>query len=257
MLTFIAILTILLYFTACGMQTLRLARHLEGAAVSISILSVCAIILHAFLLHHWIDLPDGQNLTFFNTLSQVLWITAGVVWLMALRRPLVNLGIIVYPLAGISIILVLGFSGDYIIQTSAEPKKLLHILLSFLAIGILLIAAIQACLLTILNQALRKKYSNAITQSLPPLQMMESLLFQLIALGFCILTAVIYTGFMSYPAILQSEVWHHMLFASLAWLIFGILLIGRFFLGWRGKLAIRWTLIGAVLLLIAYIASQF
>ncbi len=58
---FIAILTILLYFSACGLQTLRLTKHEKKAAVSVFILSAVAIILHAFLLHGWIDLPNGQT----------------------------------------------------------------------------------------------------------------------------------------------------------------------------------------------------
>lgn len=256
MLTFTAIFTALLYFTASGMQALIMLKKLAAKPIWCGVVGGVAIILHAFLLHRWIDVGTGQNLTFFNTLSQVFWFAALLSWLMAFKRPSLNLTIILYPLAAISIILVLLFSGSYIINIKEDPRALIHILLSFLALSILIIASIQAIFLGILNQALRKKYSNALTQSLPPLQKMESLLFQLIALGFCILTAVIITGFSFFPGLFQSDLWHHMVFAFLAWLVFGILIIGRIYFGWRGRTAIRWTLAGVVLLLLAYFTSQ-
>jgi ABC-type uncharacterized transport system permease subunit len=33
--------------------------------------------------------------------------------------------------------------------------------------------------------------------------------------------------------------------------------VGRHFYGWRGRTALRWTLAGFVLLLLAYIGSRF
>lgn len=256
MLTTIAIITIILYCCAAGLQILHLKNHSISTKWSV-LLSLAAIVLHAFLLYRWIDVGSGQNLTFFNTLSQVCWLATALGWLIAIRRPFINLGIVLYPLAAISILLVLLFSGSYIINTVADPKTLLHILLSFLALSILIIAAIQAIFLSILDRSLRKKHANLLSQSLPPLQMMESLLFQLIALGFCILTTVIISGFSFFPAIIHSPLWHHMVLAIIAWLIFGILIAGRIFFGFRGKVAIRWTLIGVVILLIAYLTSQF
>ncbi len=257
MLTLIAILTTILYFTAATLQMLHLTKNLQAQTKKIIVISLVAIVLHAFLLYRWIDVSTGQNLTFFNTLSQVCWLATVIVWLMAIKRPLVNLGIVLYPLAGISIVLVLIFSGSHIVNTKTDPKTLLHILLSFLAMSILIIAAVQSVFLAFLNRALRKKYANLLTQSLPPLQMMESLLFQLITLGFFILTAVIVSGFSFFLGIFHGSLWHHMVFAIIAWFIFGILIIGRIFFGWRGRIAIRWTLIGVVLLLIAYLTSQF
>lgn len=257
MLTVLALVTTLLYFAAATLQGLRMANKARNWNKAAFFLSFIAILLHAFLLHNWIDVSTGQNLTFFNTLSQVFWIATAVVWLMALRRPVVNLGVVLYPLAGVSILLVLAFSGTYIINTGAEPKKLLHILLSFLALSILIIAALQAIFLAILDRALRKKYSNPLIESLPPLQKMESLLFQLIALGFIVLATVIITGIYFYPHMFASNLWHHMLLATAAWVVFAILLLGRLFFGWRGRVAIRWCLVGVALLIIAYITSHF
>ena len=50
---------------------------------------------------------------------------------------------------------------------------------------------------------------------------------------------------------------HKTVFAILAWVVFGTLLAGRHFRGWRGRLALRWTLGGFFVLLLAYIGTQF
>ena len=41
-----------------------------------------------------------------------------------------------------------------------------------------------------------------------------------------------------------------------AWFVFAVLLWGHHTLGWRGVIAIRWTLTGFVLLLLAYFGSK-
>jgi ABC-type uncharacterized transport system permease subunit len=46
-------------------------------------------------------------------------------------------------------------------------------------------------------------------------------------------------------------------FAILSWLVFGGLLLGRHFRGWRGRTALVWTITGFTLLLLAYLGTQF
>jgi ABC-type uncharacterized transport system permease subunit len=50
---------------------------------------------------------------------------------------------------------------------------------------------------------------------------------------------------------------HKTLFGILSWLIFGSLLAGRARWGWRGRVALRWTLSGFLTLVLAYIGSKF
>ena len=50
---------------------------------------------------------------------------------------------------------------------------------------------------------------------------------------------------------------HKTLFAFISWLIFAALLAGRHLRGWRGRVALRWTLSGFVALLLAYVGSRF
>jgi len=50
---------------------------------------------------------------------------------------------------------------------------------------------------------------------------------------------------------------HKTVFAFISWLLFGGLLLGRRLWGWRGRLALRWTLAGFIALVLAYIGSRF
>jgi cytochrome c assembly protein len=46
-------------------------------------------------------------------------------------------------------------------------------------------------------------------------------------------------------------------FSLVATIFFGLLLLGRRLWGWRGRLAIRLTLGGFILLLLSYVGSRF
>ena len=50
---------------------------------------------------------------------------------------------------------------------------------------------------------------------------------------------------------------HKTVFSLVATVFFGLLLLGRRLWGWRGRLAIRLTLGGFILLLLSYVGSRF
>ena len=93
----------------------------------------------------------------------------------------------------------------------------------------------------------------------PPLMPMEKLLFQTITLGFILLTLTLVSGIAFSEQLFHKPfVFNHKtVFTIISWLIFAALLAGRYFQGWRGRVAIRWTLSGFGTLLLAYIGSKF
>ena len=50
---------------------------------------------------------------------------------------------------------------------------------------------------------------------------------------------------------------HKTVFGVLSWIIFAALLGGRHVYGWRGRIAVRWTLTGFLMLVLAYFGSRF
>ncbi|MDP6264478.1 MAG: cytochrome c biogenesis protein CcsA, partial [Pseudomonadales bacterium] len=113
-----------------------------------------------------------------------------------------------------------------------------------------------ALLLAFENRQLKRKGSFSLLKALPPLQTMESLLFELLWVGLIILTLSILTGFLYLEDMFAQHIVHHTLITLASWVVFVILLWGRHQLGWRGRTAIGWTLSGFGLLALGYFGSK-
>ena len=90
---------------------------------------------------------------------------------------------------------------------------------------------------------------------LPSLQTMESLLFELLWAGLVFLSLSILSGFIFFEQMSRGLI-HHTSITLIAWVVFSILLWGRYRMGWRGATASRWTLSGFALLLVGYFGSK-
>jgi ABC-type uncharacterized transport system permease subunit len=77
--------------------------------------------------------------------------------------------------------------------------------------------------------------------------------------GFFFLTLTLVTGIVFSETLFGQAMRfnHKTVFAVASWVIFGALLAGRYFYGWRGRVALRWTLAGFIALLLAYVGSRF
>lgn len=248
------IFAIVFYLIASGVQIARLNAYEKFAKRFLLIAGFIAVILHAELLHRWIDLPMGQNLSSGNLFSMAVWLAAFLLSIAALRKPIENLCLIIYPLAALSIILNLLFPHYYVLETS--DADVFHILLAIITFSVLCIAALQAIFLILQEYLLKHQSLLRWMLLLPPLQAMEQLLFRMIALGFILLTVLAISSIISFGNIFAANLIAKTSIVLLAWLVFLILLIGRYYLGWRGKIAIRFTLIGVILLAIVYYGTR-
>jgi len=86
---------------------------------------------------------------------------------------------------------------------------------------------------------------------------MEALLFELIAIGFIVLSIALATGFLYLDDMFAQHLAHKTILSILAWCTFATLLWGHFHFGWRGRVAVRWTIIGFTVLMLAYFGSKF
>jgi len=91
---------------------------------------------------------------------------------------------------------------------------------------------------------------------MPPLQTMETLLFEMIWAGQILLTLSLITGFTFIHNMTAQHLSHKVIFSVMAWIIYAVLLWGRHTLGWRGAAAIRFTLGGFAALMLAYFGSK-
>lgn len=133
----------------------------------------------------------------------------------------------------------------------------IHIFLSTLALIVLAGAAFQALLLARQEWLLKHKQAIGFIQYFPPLKVMETYLFTLISIAMILLTLVLITSLILLHPVIGQRLWEKILLSLLAWGVLLILLIGRSYFGWRGKIAINWTLIGASLIGIVYLGAIF
>lgn len=214
-----------------------------------------AIALHVLLLYRGLFTAQGIDIGFFNAVSLLTWLIALLLLVTAINRPVENLGIAVLPLAALAIVMEQIFHTEHLIQPDRQMLDI-HILISMLAYSMLTIAALQAALLAIQDKHLHEKHPGGFIRALPPLQTMESLLFQMIGLGFVMQSLSLISGMIFLEDMFAQHLVHKTFLSIVAWLVFAILLWGRWRYGWRGKTAIRWTLGGFISLLLAYLGSK-
>ena len=258
--TLITLFSVLLYVASAALLAWRLA---AGASVTDTIsnkvplsLGMLALLFHALALFSTINTPEGLNLGFFNMLSLTTWFIAMVVIASAFGRPVENLGIAVLPLAAIGLTLQWLFPSPqtHIAHTSFGLD--IHILLSIASYSLLAVAAVQAVLLAVQDHHLRNRKPGGFIRALPPLETMENLLFRMIAIGYVLLSLSLISGIHFFENIFAHDKIHKTILSIAAWIVFAILLWGRWRSGWRGRVAIRWTLTGFAFLMLAYFGSK-
>lgn len=251
-----SLLAVLLYLGGSIYQMRCLAKRLAVNAHVLRTIGLVALLAHAGSLYLQLITEAGLALGFFNAGSLVAWLIIAITLVSSFRAPVLSLLLGLYPLAVVTVLLALLFPGHGTRLAAGEGMLVAHILLSILAYGILTIAAFQAGLLGIQNYQLKHKHPTRFIRTFPPLQTMEHLLFQFLLCGELLLTLALVTGFVFLDNMFAQDVAHKTLLSCLAWVVFGILLWGRHFRGWRGSNAIRWTLAGFLLLALAYFGSK-
>ena len=219
-------------------------------------LGFIGLVLHALMLYQELFTAGGLNLSFFNAVSLAAWTVAALLLISALTKPVENLAILAFPLAAIMILLDARYPGSRLLADGAGWALQVHVLTSMLAYSLLTLASAQAILLAVQDNHLRRHHPGGFIRTLPPLQTMESLLFEMIGLGFVLLTVSLLTGFAYLENMFAQHLVHKTVLSIVAWLAFAMLLWGRYRFGWRGRTAIRWTLVGFAVLMLAYFGSK-
>ena len=141
--------------------------------------------------------------------------------------------------------------------TQLNHKELIHIVISFGAAGALLVATLQALLLAVSQWLIRHKRTATLLQVVPPLQTMETVLYQLVWISVGLLSTVIISSVWLFGNIFISPLWAKSVLVLVSWGVLVGLLIGRYAFGWRGPTVVRMTVVGFVCVMVAYFLSQW
>lgn len=217
-----------------------------------------ALAIHGWLLRGSLLTPEGLNLGLTNALSAIFWLTALIYWGTNFRYDLHRLQAFVLPPAAFAMLLEWALPEHHPV-TYAEPLFRLHLIIAFSAYSLLTFAALHALLMMVAERTLHRKPTLLKLPDFPPLISMERLLFKMVGTGFILLTLTLVSGVVFSEQLFHQAFRfnHKNFFTIIAWLIFAALLAGRLKYGWRGRIAVRWTLSGFAVLLLAYIGSKF
>jgi ABC-type uncharacterized transport system permease subunit len=227
-----------------------------------------ALGVHGAILAQLLFLADGPRFGFAFALSSMLWLAVLIYWVESL---FVNLDTILPGALGLTALcvpLTAWFPGRAPTTTSLEFR--VHIALVILAYGVLTIALLHAVLMALVERLLHRVRQPAAAgalggvlsgplSTLPPLLTLERMLFRLIALAFVLLTLTLATGMTLSESLFGQALKfnHETVFAVVSWLVFGLLLVGRYTRGWRGRTAMRWVLTGYLLVILAGVGTRF
>ena len=221
----------------------------------------------AVLLWPWHE--DVFHFGFAYLLSATVWIALVLIWLESRHMVIGRLPVLLAPLAMAVVVLPQFFPGAGFPLHQQAPFFVPHLVIGTLAYGVVFLAALQALLMAAAEHRLhprRQERPGPLTallarghQALPPLMVLERMLFRVISVAFVLLLLTTVSGNVFSEEIFGRPLTfnHKTVFSLVATVFFGLLLLGRRLWGWRDRLAIRLTLGGFILLLLSYVGSRF
>lgn len=253
-------LSALIAFVGYVFSAFALVQTLRGHQVVPLTVQRCiglvALCVHGSNVFQQVFRPDGVQLGVIAAAALFAFVMTATATAMSWFRRMDALLAPTYIVAAIAVGFST-FSADEVPPlTHLSNGLVIHIVLSITAYTLVTLAGSQAILVYTQNYHLKHRHLHHLLKYLPPLQTMESMLFDLVVTGWIALTVAIGSGFLFLDNLFVQHLAHKTFFSVLAWVVFGFLLIGRWLWGWRGLIAVRWTLGGLILLMIGYFGTQ-
>src|SRR3569833_150171 len=123
---------------------------------SVRVLTPLALLAHGALIFNSVLGQGDIRLGFGNSLSTIFWLTALTYWLASQGAPLARLQSWVSGLAAISVLVMAVFTETHAIPDSQALALRAHLVVSFLAYGLLAVAALHAVMMTMLEKQLHR-----------------------------------------------------------------------------------------------------
>ena len=238
---------------------------LSTAVVQTAILVI--LVIHGVQLHDSVFTPEGFVFGFAQDLSLIAWVGLAFYWFQSWFLPISSLRWMALMFALICAFLPNLFPGVVISPKAvSDPWFKGHFVVATVAVGLLSLAAMHAMLMSVQDRALHRQLAIIPNgrlahwlEDLPPLMTMESLLFNLLYVGFALLSLTVFSGLLFSQTLFGKPLVfdHKTIFALVSWVLFAGLLLARWRVGLRGRAAIRWVLSAYTALLLAYVGSRF
>jgi cytochrome c-type biogenesis protein CcsB len=200
-----------------------------------------------------------QNLA--ESLSFFAWAIIGVYLIIQIRFDILVLGSFLSPLAAVMMI-----SSSFLPGRAGPASPLLghlwlivHVGTIFLGNGVFAVAFLSGIMYLIQERQIKSKRLGPLYHRLPSLEVLDSLNYNCLILGFPLLTVGMLSGsiFAQYTTGTfwrwdPKEVW-----SLITWLLYAALLHGRLMAGWRGRRSAVISIIGFLVLAFSFLGVNF
>ena len=230
-----------------------------GAALNIRkqkvypVLAFLGIVLHAIVAAYLLIDRAGWFFSLQNILLLVSLLLFLTLFVSHIRIRLTHWIATIFAVGSLLWVFISPYTPEY---TPLTWASITHILFSLTAYSVLSGASLLAVGLWIQIKRLRHISLNQQPISQNSLLVNQEKLYRITAVGWLLLTASLLTGILFVENYLGQQIGHKVIFSLFAWALFGVLLIGRFIRGWRGKTIIRMHLIAMVLLATGFLGSK-
>jgi len=254
-------ITILLLYllAAIAFAMSRLPRFASQSRILLAIatgFSIAGILLHGQDLYVEINQASGLSVSLAGAVSLIGLQLAVIGLLGALEPNLRGMAAGLLLLAAVTTIPI-DMHPDVPTTLNLSWQLQAHILIAMFAYGLLTAGAIVAVYALIQDRRLKAGKLSSGNQLFAALETTEKMLFSVTAAGFSVLLLAVLSGFAFVENLFAQHLVHKTAFSLLALLLFGILVAGRMFAGWRGKRAVYLYLWGFVFLCLAYFGARF
>jgi ABC-type uncharacterized transport system permease subunit len=231
------------------------SHHGRGGRIAAAAIAAIGVAVHLVALTQERRMDPSAALSLGDVLALVALVIAVTAITMALRPRLRGMAAL---LLGIAAALEATFSEGARQFSIGRPgwELAFHVAMATTAFAFLTIGAVLAVAQVVVDRRLRSRQPLGWLRILTPIESVESGCFHSIQAGFAVLTLALVTGAFFIENLFAQHLVHKVVLAIIAWIVFGILLLGRWRFGWRGRQALRWTLAGYVLLGLSYFGSK-
>lgn len=231
------------------------SHHGRGGRMAAVAIAATGVVVHLVALVQERRMDPLAALSLGDVLALVALVIAVTAIVMALRPRLRGIAAVLLGIAGV---LEVAFSEGARQFTSARTgwELAFHVAMATTAFAFLTIGAVLAVAQFLVDRKLRARQPLGWLKILTPIESVESGCFHSIRAGFMVLTLALVTGAFFIENLFAQHLVHKVVLAIIAWIVFGILLLGRYRFGWRGRKALHWTLAGYVLLGLSYFGSK-
>jgi len=195
-----------------------------------------------------------------QTFSLFAWAIVGSYLAFQLKFNIRILGTFVSPLAVVFMLLSSAIPGR-VIPNSKLFKSFwltLHVATMFIGMAIFALAFCAGIMYLLQERQIKSKSFGLLYRRLPSLEVLDSLNYVCLTIGFPLITIGLISGFVYAGAVWQSF-WHwdpKEILSVVTWLIYAVLLHERLAVGWRGRRAAIMAIVGFSAILITFVGTS-